>query len=246
MMAPGASPEGRETRVQDCHQLFDAESCTYTYVLVDPVTRDAVMIDPVDTQFDVYSALLGSERLRLRYVLETHTHADHITGSSLLRERTGAKAATPLPCGIVAADLQLEDGEELHFGGETIRALHTPGHTAGSTSYVWRNGVFTGDTLLIAGCGRADFQSGDAGALYDSITRKLFALPDETIVFPAHDYKGRTSSTIGEEKRTNPRLAGTSREAFIRLMGELKLPRPRMIDVAVPANQRLGQDVHEA
>lgn len=232
--------------MQDCHQLFDAESSTYTYVLVDPGTRDAVMIDPVDTQFDMYSALLGRERLRLRYVLETHTHADHITGSSLLRESTGAKAATPLPCGIVAADLQLEDGEELRFGGETIRALHTPGHTAGSMSYVWRNGVFTGDTLLIGGCGRADFQSGDAGALYDSITQKLFALPDATLVFPAHDYKGRTTSTIGDEKRTNPRVAGRSREEFIRLMGELQLPPPRMIDVAVAANQRLGQDVQEA
>jgi sulfur dioxygenase len=204
------------------------------------------MIDPVDTQFHVYSALIGREGLRLRYVLETHTHADHITGSSLLRERTGAKAAAPLACGIVAADLQLEDGEELRFGGETIRALHTPGHTAGSMSYLWRDGVFTGDTLLIGGCGRADFQSGDAGALYDSITQKLFALPEATLVFPAHDYKGRTASTIGDEKRTNPRVAGRSREEFIRLMGALQLPPPRMIDVAVAANQRLGQDVQEA
>ena len=232
--------------MQDCHQLFDADSCTYTYMLVDPHTRDAVMIDPGDTQFDVYSALLDREGLRLRYVLETHTHADHITGSSLLRESTGAQAATPLDCGIVLADLQLKDGEELHFGGETIRAMHTPGHTAGSMSYCWRDAVFTGDSLLIGGCGRADFQSGDAGALYDSITQKLFALPGATTVFPAHDYKGRTSSTIGDEKRNNPRLAGRTREAFIKVMSELHLPRPRMMDVAVPANLRLGQDVHEA
>ena len=232
--------------MQDCHQLFDPVSSTYTYVLVDAVTRDAVMVDPVDTQFDGYSALIDRERLHVRYMLETHTHADHITGSSLLRELTGAKAATPLPCGIVAADLQLEDGEVLRFGGETIRALHTPGHTAGSMSYCWRDAVFTGDALLIGGCGRTDFQSGDAGALYDSITQKLFALPDETIVFPGHDYKGRTSSTIGAEKTGNPRLAGRSREAFIQLMAELRLPRPRMIDVAVPANLRLGQDVHQA
>jgi len=232
--------------VRDCHQLFDPVSSTYTYVLVDAGTRAAAMIDPVDTQFDAYSALIDRERLSVRYVLETHAHADHITGSSLLRERTGAKAAAPLPCGIVAADLQLEDGEELVFGGETIRSLHTPGHTAGSMSFLWRDAVFTGDTLLIGGCGRTDFQSGDAGALYDSITNKLFALPDETIVFPAHDYNGRTSSTIGAEKRGNPRLAGRSRDAFIKLMSELRLPPPRMIDVAVPANLRLGQDVHQA
>ena len=231
--------------MQDCHQLFDPVSSTFTYVLVDAGSRDAVMIDPVDTQFDAYSALIDRDRLRVRYVLETHTHADHITGSSLVRERTGAKSAAPLPCGIVAADLQLEDDEELRFGGETIRALHTPGHTAGSMSYCWRDAVFTGDALLIGGCGRTDFQSGDAGTLYDSITEKLFALPDETIVFPGHDYKGRTSSTIGHEKRANPRLAGRSREAFIQLMSELRLPPPRMIDIAVPANRRLGQDVQQ-
>jgi len=232
--------------MQDCHQLFDPVSSTYTYVLVDPRTRDAVMIDPVDAQFDAYSALISREELTLRYVLETHNHADHITGAGRLRERTGAKAAAPLPCGIVAADLQLEDGEELRFGGEAIRALHTPGHTPGSTSYLWRDCVFTGDTLLIGGCGRTDFQGGDAGALYDSITQKLFALPDATIVFPAHDYNGRTSSSIGAEKRTNLRVAGRSRDVFVRLMAELRLPQPKLIGVAVPANRRLGQDVHEA
>ena len=232
--------------MRDCHQLFDPASSTYTYVLVDPGTRDAVMIDPVDSQFDAYSALLDSERLKLRYVLETHNHADHVTGSGRLRERTGARAATPLGCGIVAADLQLVDGEELRFGRETILALATPGHTAGSMSFLWRNCVFTGDSLLIGGCGRTDFQSGDAGALYDSITQKLFALPAATIVFPAHDYNGRTSSTIGAEKRTNPRLAGRSRAAFIQLMAELRLPPPQLIDVAVPANLRLGQDMHQA
>ena len=166
--------------MRDLHQLFDPASSTFTYVLVDPGTRDAVMIDAVDTAFDAYSALIDRDGLRLRYVLETHTHADHITAASQLRESTGAKAATPLACGIVAADLQLEDGEELRFGGETLRALHTPGHTAGSMSYLWRDCVFTGDCLLIGGCGRTDFQSGDAGALYDSITDKLFALPDAT------------------------------------------------------------------
>ena len=236
----------RENRLKDCHQLFDTESSTFTYVLVDTDTRDALMIDPVDTQFDVYSALINRERLRLRYVLETHTHADHITGSSQLRESTGAQSAVPLACGIVVADLQLQDGEELRFGGESLRAIHTPGHTAGSMSYLWRDCVFTGDTLLIGGCGRTDFQSGDAGALYDSITKKLFTLPDKTLVFPGHDYNGRTSSTIGVERTTNPRLAGQSRDKFIHLMSELRLPPPRMIDVAVPANRRLGQDVQAA
>ncbi len=232
--------------MRELYQLFDAASSSFTYVLVDPRTRDAAIIDAVDGGFDAYSTLIEQQGLRLRYVLETHTHADHVTAAGRLRERTGARAATPLPCGIVAADLQLEDGEELHFGGETLRALSTPGHTAGSMSFLWRDCVFTGDSLLIGGCGRTDFQSGDAGALYDSITNKLFTLPDATLVYPGHDYNGRTSSTIGHERRTNPRLAGRSREAFIRLMAELDLPRPKLIDRAVPANRRLGADAHEA
>jgi glyoxylase-like metal-dependent hydrolase (beta-lactamase superfamily II) len=184
--------------------------------------------------------------LTLRYTLETHAHADHVTSAGLLCQRTGAKSAAPVQCGILPADLQLDDGAEIRFGGETIGAMHTPGHTAGSMSYQWRDCVFTGDTLLIGGCGRTDFQSGDAGTLYDSVTAKLFTLPEATRVYPAHDYQGRTESTIGEEKRSNPRFASKTREQFIHLMNSLDLPKPRLLDVAVPANQRLGLDIQQA
>ena len=232
--------------MEDFFQLFDPESSTYTYVLADPATRDAVMIDAVDSQFPAYSKLINRAHLTLRFVIETHTHADHVTGAGALREVTGAKAATPLPCGITPADLQLEDGAELRFGHEVLVAIATPGHTVGSMSYLWRNKVFTGDALLIGGCGRTDFQGGDAGALYDSITGRLFTLPDETLVYPGHDYKGRTESTIGAEKAQNARLANRSRDDFIRLMGELGLPRPKKMDFAVPSNLHLGLDSHQA
>jgi sulfur dioxygenase len=220
-------------------QLFDAESSTYTYLLRDETTGDAVLIDPVDEHAERDLALIRRESLQLAYLLETHTHADHITSAGTLRRLTGAKAVAPVGCNI-AADINVLDGELIRFGGEVIRVIHTPGHTAGSASYLWRDNLFTGDALLIDGCGRTDFQSGDAGALYDSITKRLFTLPDDTKVWPAHDYKGRTSSTIGEEKRGNARLAGRTREQFIELMNNLDLPKPKMLDVAVAVNQRLG------
>lgn len=226
---------------QDLLQLFDVTSSTFTYFLVDRASREAVAIDSVDTQVERDVALIRRLDLRLRYVLETHAHADHITGAGKLRELTGALAAAPIGCGIVPANVQLNDGDALLFGvAERIVALHTPGHTAGSMSYLWQGNVFTGDALLIDGCGRTDFQSGDAGALYDSVQRKLFTLPPVTRVYPAHDYRGNTVSTIGWEKRHNARLAGRERRAFVALMAELRLPKPRMIDVAVPANQLLG------
>lgn len=232
--------------MRDFHQLFDTTSSTFTYVIADPNTRDAVIIDPVDSHFQDYLQLFETEGLILRYAVETHAHADHITSAGLLCERTGAKAAAPVHCGILPADLQLDDGSIIQFGSETLRAVHTPGHTAGSMSYLWRDCVFTGDALLIGGCGRTDFQSGDAGELYDSVTRKLFTLPDTTRVYPAHDYNGHMVSTIGIEKRDNARLAGKTREEFVRLMGSLDLPKPRLIDIAVPANQRLGLDIQQA
>ncbi len=221
-------------------QLFDPASSTYTYVLFDQTTRDAVIIDPVDEQIERDLATMREYGLKLVWAVETHAHADHITSAGKLAELAGAKTAAPAGCGIGTAGRQLLDGDELHFGGETLRALHTPGHTAGSMSFLWRNQVFTGDTLLIGGCGRTDFQSGSASDLYRSLTLVLFALPDATVVWPGHDYQGRTSSTIGQEKATNPRISGKSEEEFITIMNSLNLPRPRRIDEAVPANLTSG------
>ena len=222
-------------------QLFDTESSTFTYILAAPGETDAVLIDPVERHCERDLRHLERLGLRLRYVLETHAHADHVTSAGRLRELTGALAAVPGGCGIAPAELQLKDGDVIRFGtAEEITVLHTPGHTAGSMSYVWRGNVFTGDTLLIDGCGRTDFQSGSADALYDSVHGKLFGLPEETRMWPGHDYKGQAVSTISWEKRHNGRLAGRNRDDFVKLMGELDLPKPKLIDVAVPANQNLG------
>jgi sulfur dioxygenase len=222
-------------------QLFDAASSTYTYVLFDERSRDALIIDPVDEQLERDLRVLQDNALRLSWSIETHAHADHITSAGLLAEHAGARTAAPMGCSIGTAAVQLEDGQVLRFGGEELRALHTPGHTAGSMSYVWRNNVFTGDTLLIDGCGRTDFQSGSAAQLHRSITQVLFALPDDTIVWPGHDYKGRTHSTIGREKQSNARVAGRTLAEFVKTMDELNLPRPRRIDEAVPANLASGR-----
>ena len=231
----------------ELHQLFDPESSTFTYCLVERSTGAAIVIDSVDRQVERDLALVRRLGLRVAYVVETHAHADHVTGAGALRARTDAQAAAPAGCRIDPADVQLMDGETLRFGdAQSVLAIHTPGHTPGSMCYLWQGHLFTGDTLLIDGCGRTDFQGGDAGTLYDSITQRLFALPDETLVYPGHDYKGRTSSTIGAERAGNPRLAGRTRDEFIALMGALNLPPPKKIDVAVPANRLLGLDVHQA
>ncbi|WP_436106446.1 MBL fold metallo-hydrolase [Massilia sp. LjRoot122] len=222
-------------------QLFDTDSSTFTYILVAPGEKEAVIIDPVERHWERDLQHLQRLGLKLRYVFETHAHADHVTSAGRLCELTGAVAAVPGGCGITPAELQLKDGDVIRFGAdEEIRVLHTPGHTAGSMSYVWRGNVFTGDTLLIDGCGRTDFQSGSAESLYDSVTSKLFTLPDDTLMWPGHDYKGQAVSTIGWEKRHNARMVNRSRADFVQLMGELKLPKPKLIDVAVPANQNLG------
>jgi len=225
-------------------QLFDEASSTYTYVLFDEQTRDALIIDPVDAQLDRDLGVLRQYGLKLVWTVETHAHADHITSAGLLAEHTGARTAAPEGCGITTAAVQMRDGDELKFGGQKIRALHTPGHTAGSMSFVWSTGadrhVFTGDTLLINGCGRSDFQSGSAPALYHSLTQVLFSLPDDTVVWPGHDYNGRTHSSIGQEKRSNARVAGKSLAEFVAIMDALHLPRPRRMDEAVPANLTSG------
>lgn len=221
-------------------QLFDPASSTYTYLLFDEGTREAVIIDPVDEQMERDLSVLRERGLTLTWAVETHAHADHITSAGLLAEHTGARTAAPEGCGIGTAAVQLRDGDVLRFGGEEVKALHTPGHTAGSMSYLWRDHVFTGDTLLIGGCGRTDFQSGSATDLYRSITQILFALPDETLVWPGHDYQGRSHSSIGAEKRGNPRLAGKTLAEFTAIMEHLNLPRPRRMDEAVPANLSSG------
>lgn len=221
-------------------QLFDPASSTYTYLLHDPLTLEALIIDPVDDHLGRDLEALQTRGLRLVWAIETHAHADHITSAGRLVEHTGARSAAPAGCGIGTAAVQLRHGDELRFGGETLRALHTPGHTAGSMSFVWRGHVFTGDTLLIGGCGRTDFQSGSAHDLYRSLTEVLFALPDDTVVWPGHDYRGQTHSTIGHEKRHNARVAGRSEAEFVALMNSLNLPRPRRIDEAVPANLTSG------
>jgi glyoxylase-like metal-dependent hydrolase (beta-lactamase superfamily II)/rhodanese-related sulfurtransferase len=221
-------------------QLFDPASSTYTYVLYDTNTREALIIDPVDEQIERDLEVLHQHGLRLLWAVETHAHADHITSAGLLAEHAGAKTAVPAGCGITTAAVQLADGDTLQFGGETLKAMHTPGHTSGSMSYVWRGHVFTGDTLLINGCGRTDFQSGSAEALYDSITRVLFALPDATTVWPGHDYHGHLHSSIGQEKAYNARLAGKTLPEFIAIMDALNLPKPKRIDEAVPANLTSG------
>lgn len=227
-------------------QLFDKNTWTYTYLLADPISREAAFIDPVNTHIDDYLALLKSLELELKYSFETHVHADHITASGLLRQHTGAQTCVSHLGGAQLADIQLKDGDLFRLGeSETIKAIATPGHTPGCTSYLWRDRVFTGDSLFIAGCGRTDFQGGSAATLYDSITQRLFTLTDDTLVYPGHDYNQRWVSNIVQERTTNQRLAGKSRAEFIEIMGNLNLPKPRLIDESVPANRYCGLDENE-
>lgn len=224
-------------------QLFDPETSTYTYLLADPASREAVLIDTVSEQFERDCALLRELELELRYTLETHVHADHVTASGRFRDALGSQVAVGAATGVNNADLELADGDALRFGRHALVALATPGHTHGCVTYVCREAgsAFTGDALLIRGCGRTDFQQGDAATLFASIRQKIFALPDATLLYPCHDYRGRTVTTVAEEKRFNPRLGLDKSEAdFVAIMRQLHLSYPRQIDVAVPANLESG------
>ena len=223
-------------------QLFDYDTWTYTYLLADAQRGEAVLIDAVLEQLERDVALLNELGLTLKYVFDTHVHADHVTASGALRERTGCKVGVSAQGGVDCADLQLKEGDQFAFGAHRIDVLETPGHTDSCLSFVCGDRVFTGDALFVRGCGRTDFQQGDAGKLYDSIVGKLYALPDITQVYPGHDYRGMSCSTIGEEKRHNPRVR-LGRDGFIQLMAQLNLAYPKKIDVAVPANLLCGKAV---
>ncbi len=224
-------------------QLIDAETSSYSYLLADPRSREAVLIDPVREQLERDLELLRGLELELRYALDTHVHADHVTGSGLLRERLGCRVGVGEAAGVWTADLRLGDGDLVRFGAHALEVRATPGHTAGCVSYVWHGAgmAFTGDALLIRGCGRTDFQGGDARSLFTSVRERIFTLPDATLLYPAHDYRGRTVTTVGEEKRLNPRV-GVSHGAdeFVALMQALRLEHPKRIDEAVPANLASG------
>ena len=222
-------------------QLFEPLSSTYTYLLGDAQTGQAILIDPVISSMERDLGVLHELGLTLAFTLDTHIHADHITAALELRRATGSKIAAPAFDGLPCADVAIEEGRPFEVGGLSLQPLHTPGHTAGHFAYLLGERVFTGDALLIDGCGRTDFQHGDADALYHSVTGKLFALPDDTLVYPAHDYQARRVSTIAQEKQRNPRLgAGKTLEQFREIMAGLDLPYPTFIDHAIPGNRQCG------
>ena len=222
-------------------QLIDQDTWTYTYLLFDEKTKEAAIIDSVKEKFERDAKYIEELGLTLKYALETHVHADHVTASGKLREKFGCKIGVHADSGNECADIKIHEGDVFQLGEQTIEAIHTPGHTNGDVSYKIEGAVFTGDALLIRACGRTDFQQGNANTLYHSITEKLFTLPDDTIVYPGHDYDGFTSSTIGEEKAQNPRLANQKPETdFVEIMENMDLPKPKRIDVAVPGNLSCG------
>ena len=226
-------------------QLFDQDTFTYTYLVADRAKGVAALIDPVAGQLERDLKVIAELGLRLVLALDTHVHADHITGAGQLRERTGCRTIASRK-GAECVDQRVDHGDRLELGDLTIDVLATPGHTDDSVSYRVGENVFTGDALFVRGTGRTDFQNGDAATLYRSITETLFALPEDTIVWPGHDYRGHTATTIGEEKRHNPRVANKTLAEFKAIMDNLNLPRPKYLDQAVPANRECGLGLSES
>lgn len=222
-------------------QLFEPVSSTYTYLLGCEATGQAVLVDPVIATLDRDLKEISSLGLTLAYSLDTHIHADHITAALELKKRVGSKIAAPAFDNLPCADIGIEEGRPFSVGSLTIAPLHTPGHTDGHFAYLLGDRLFTGDALLIDGCGRTDFQNGDAESLYKSVREKLFILPDDYLVYPAHDYQDRRVTTIAQEKKRNPRLGmDKTLEEFMVIMAELNLPYPKFIDHAVPGNKQCG------
>ncbi len=237
-------PDARASDRRLFRQLFDLESSSYTYLLADTVTRQALLIDPVFEQFERDRALVRELGLELTHTLETHVHADHVTAAWRFREALGSKIVLAARSGASGADIYVEDSDSLEAGAASLTVRATPGHTNGCVTYVTRDlsMAFTGDALLIRGAGRTDFQQGDASTLYRSIREKIFTLPDDCLLYPAHDYAGRMVTTVGEERRWNPRIGGEASETdFVGYMRNLGLPHPKQIDGAVPANLECGR-----
>jgi glyoxylase-like metal-dependent hydrolase (beta-lactamase superfamily II) len=221
-------------------QLYDHESSTYTYLLAERMGGEALLIDPVKSNVDQYIQLVNEMDLQLVMAVDTHIHADHVTGLGALRQNTGCSSAMGEMTKADCVSLHFKEGEKLSVDNLHLDVLYTPGHTDDSYSFVLPDRVFTGDTLLIRGTGRTDFQNGDPAAQYDSLFNKLLQLPEQTLVYPAHDYHGMTVSTIWEEKHHNPRLQVSNKQAYVEVMNSLKLDNPRMMDIAVPANRKCG------
>ena len=222
-------------------QLFEPVSSTYTYLFGCEQTGQALLVDPVMPAWERDLAALNALGLKLAWTVETHVHADHITSALKLKQEAGSRIAYPAASRVPCADALVEEGRELRVGSVALHPIFTPGHTDDHFSYLVDGRVLTGDALLIDGCGRTDFQNGDAARLYASVHERLFALPEDTLVYPAHDYQQRRVSTIAQERDRNPRLGGgRSLEAFLALMRELKLPYPKFIDYAVPGNRACG------
>jgi len=225
----------------EVRQLFDPGSSTYSYLLWEPVSREAVLIDPVQDQITRDLRQIRKHGLQLRYTLETHVHADHITGSGLLRRALDSLVLVHENSRSKCADILLKDGDRIPIGDRKIHVLHTPGHTDSDVCYLIAGMAFTGNVLLIRDCGRTDYRSSDAGTLYDSITERLFSLPDNTIIYPGRDYQGRSFSTVGDEKAYNPRVGnGISRDRFITMARRLQPEPPSRIHEVLPSNVRCG------